>query len=277
MFMPAAKHILTSGTMVLLFDGHFSHISLNLVTISRENRVHHMLLPSNTTHVLQTLDVGVYGPVKQAWKTILGRYKMFTRAANISKEDMPMLVSQLWDASFKPQHLKGGFQETGLFLINKQAIPSWKVAPSLHVPSQPHDDSRSEQVPQLPQLSETPLQSELRKCFIEALRTTEVKRKPWHERVGVKHYGEAITSDEAVERLKEAEEKKNLQRRARSKQAEQKCQCQEGCSSCNHRRWRSLPGMWRRVWREWRGHMFRMWQLPEMGPLLLCWAGHYSR
>ena len=176
--MPAAKHILTSGTMVLLFDGHFSHISLNLVTISRENRVHHMLLPSNTTHVLQTLDVGVYGPVKQAWKTILGRYKMFTRAANISKEDMPMLVSQLWDASFKPQHLKGGFQETGLFLINKQAIPSWKVAPSLHVPSQPHDDSRSEQVPQLPQLSETPLQSELRKCFIEALRTTEVKRKP---------------------------------------------------------------------------------------------------
>ena len=68
MFMPAVKHMLTSGLVVLLFDGHFSHISLNLVTISRENRVHLMLLPSNTTHVLQPLDV--YGPVKQAWKDV---------------------------------------------------------------------------------------------------------------------------------------------------------------------------------------------------------------
>ena len=168
MFMPAVKHMITSGPVVLLFDGHFSHISLKLVTISRENRVHLMLLPSNTTHVLQPLDVGVYGPVKQAWKAILGKYKMSTRAANISKEDMPMLVGQLWDASFKPKHLKGGFKETGLFPLNKQAIPSWKVAPSL--PLQPHDDSRPEQVPQLPQLSETPLRSELRRCFIEALR-----------------------------------------------------------------------------------------------------------
>ena len=201
--MPVAKPILTSGPVVLLFDGHFSHISLNLITISRENNIHLMLLPSNTTHVLQPLDVGVYGPVKQAWKAILGKYNRSTRAANIGKEDIPKLVSELWDTSFKPQHLQGGFRETGLFPVDKKAIPSWKVAPSL--PLQPHDESRP-----VPQLAETPLRSELRKCFIDAIRPTEVKRKPRRERVGVMHYGEAITSDEAVERLKEAEEKKRL-------------------------------------------------------------------
>ena len=83
-----------------------------------------MLLLSNTTHVLQPLYVGEYGPVKQAWKAILDSYKMSTRAANISKEDMPMLVKPALGCKFKSQHLKGGFQETGLFLINKQAIPS---------------------------------------------------------------------------------------------------------------------------------------------------------
>jgi hypothetical protein len=46
-----------------------------------------MLLPSNTTHVLQPLDVGVYGPLKQAWKKILAEYKLKTRAANTGKEE----------------------------------------------------------------------------------------------------------------------------------------------------------------------------------------------
>ena len=33
---------------------------------------------------------------------------------NVSKEDFLNLVAQLWSASFKPQHLQGGFRESGL-------------------------------------------------------------------------------------------------------------------------------------------------------------------
>ena len=67
MFLPATKNR-ESAPVVLFFDGHHSHISISLIKVCKENNVHLMLLPSNTTHVLQPLDVGVFGPVKQAWK-----------------------------------------------------------------------------------------------------------------------------------------------------------------------------------------------------------------
>ena len=129
--MPAVKHLTESWPVVLFFDGHYSHISIELVELARANKIHLMLLPSNTTHFLQPLDVGVYGPVKQAWKRILNTYKMKTCAANIGKEEFPGLLQQLWESSFKESHLIGGFRETGLYPFNQSAIPSWKIAPAL--------------------------------------------------------------------------------------------------------------------------------------------------
>ena len=73
-----------------------------------------MLLPSNTTHVLQPLVVGVYGPLKQAWKKIIAEYKVATRAGNVGKEDFPKLLYKLWDRSFKPDYLQGGFSNDGI-------------------------------------------------------------------------------------------------------------------------------------------------------------------
>lgn len=95
MFLLAVKHLTESGPVVLFFDGHFSHISLTLVDLSQDSGVHLMVLLSNTTRVLQPLDVGIYGPLKQACKAILGQYRHSTGAANIDKKDLPRLVGQL--------------------------------------------------------------------------------------------------------------------------------------------------------------------------------------
>ena len=205
MFLPAVKHLTESGPVVLFFDGHHSHISIHLIEISQARNVHLMLLPANTTHVLQPLDVGVYGPLKQAWKSrILPQYKRKTRAANITKEDFPKLVRQLWDISFKPQHLQGGFRESGLFPFTMSAIQSWKYAPAL--PLQASNPKQKQ--PSLGRM-ETPLRAELRKCFIEAIKPTEEAKKPQRmQRINTIHYGEALTSDEVLERLKEEEMEK---------------------------------------------------------------------
>lgn len=203
MFLPAVKHLTESGPVVLFFDGHHSHISVRLIELSRGSNVHLMLLPSNTTHVLQPLDVGVYGPLKQAWKNILGQYKMETRAATIGKEEIPKLVAQLWDRSFKPQHLQGGFRETGLFPVNSAAIPSWKLAPALPLQSSTPTRQRPQTVP------ETPLRTELRKCFLDAIKPTEAAKRPQRRKqVHTIHQGEALTSDEVLERIREEEEEK---------------------------------------------------------------------
>ena len=41
------------------------------------------------------------------------------------------LIRQVWDNAFKVQHLKGGFQASGLYPVNWEAIPASKLAPSI--------------------------------------------------------------------------------------------------------------------------------------------------
>ena len=71
--LPAVSGLLKSGPVLLFVDGHLSHISLELIRLAREKGVMLICLPSHTTHALQPLDVGVYGPLKNCWGKSLKR------------------------------------------------------------------------------------------------------------------------------------------------------------------------------------------------------------
>ena len=206
LFLPATSHLRESVPVVLFFDGHHSHISVSIVKYCKENNVHLMLLPSNTTHVLQPLDVGVYGPLKQAWKRILAEYKLETRAGSIGKEEFPQLLHKLWKTSFKPQHLQGGFRETGLFPLSYSAIPTWKLAPAL-----PFQGMTTTYVNE----TGTPIRKEIRKCF-DAIKPEKEKVPQKRQRVKLIHNGEALTSDEVLERLEE-EKRQKVEKKGQSR------------------------------------------------------------
>jgi len=89
LFLPAVDHLLPTGPVVLFLDCHHSHLSLELIHTAKTKGVHLYCFPPHTTHILQPLDVGVYGPVKQAWKKVLKDHKLKTVAANVTKEDFP--------------------------------------------------------------------------------------------------------------------------------------------------------------------------------------------
>ena len=88
-YLPAIDHLLTDAPVVLFVDGHHSHLSLSLIRKAREKNVHLICLPPHTTHLLQPLDVGVYGPIKKAWKDILKSYKTRTLGTAITKTVFP--------------------------------------------------------------------------------------------------------------------------------------------------------------------------------------------
>ena len=57
------------GLPVLLsYDGHNSHITYRTIVLARANRITILCLPPNTSHVTQTLDVGVFRSLKVEWK-----------------------------------------------------------------------------------------------------------------------------------------------------------------------------------------------------------------
>ena len=92
--------------MVLFFDGHHSHLSLKLITTAKKHNIWLYCLPPNTTHVFQPLDLGVFGPTKAAWKSIMKTYKVQTRAASIAKEVFPCLLNTLCSKAFTASHFQ---------------------------------------------------------------------------------------------------------------------------------------------------------------------------
>ena len=132
-FYPAVRYLLESGPIILFFDGHFSHMSIALIKRARDLGIHLFCLPPNTTHILQPLDVSVFGPMKRSWRTILKNYKIPTRAANSTKERFPELIKDLWSRSFTPEHLISGFCAVGLAPFDPSAVKAGQLAPSLHM------------------------------------------------------------------------------------------------------------------------------------------------
>ena len=100
LFVPSVAPLLETGPAVLFVDGHHSHLTLDLIQLARSKGVHLVCLPPHTTHLLQPLDAGVYGPVKKTWKTIIKQHNLETQAERIVKEDFPgrqgMWEKPLW-------------------------------------------------------------------------------------------------------------------------------------------------------------------------------------
>ena len=53
--------------IALIFNGHGSHTTLEWINIARDYNIILFCLPPHTTHRLQPLDVGCFGPLQIAW------------------------------------------------------------------------------------------------------------------------------------------------------------------------------------------------------------------
>ena len=99
-----------------------------LIELAREKGIHLVCFPPHMTHILQPLDVSVYHPVKQSWAIVLKEYKLETMAENVTKAVFPSLIRKLWGRCLLPHHFKSGFRTTGLYPLNRRAIPESKLA-----------------------------------------------------------------------------------------------------------------------------------------------------
>lgn len=51
-------------------DGHSSHYCVDTIKQASEHDVMVFVIPPNTTHLVQPLDKGIFGPLKVAWKEV---------------------------------------------------------------------------------------------------------------------------------------------------------------------------------------------------------------
>lgn len=119
------KHFLryapASRPLLLLLDGHSSHYNPDVINLAAENGVIVLTLPPNTTHLTQPLDKGVFGPFKLHWKRVCEDY-LASHGDRICCYNFCQLFSKAWIESMTTSNIIAGFQTTGIYPVDREAI-----------------------------------------------------------------------------------------------------------------------------------------------------------
>jgi hypothetical protein len=90
------RHIRTipkEEVKVLVGDNLVAHLSPVVTNLCEEHNIRFIFLPENSTHFLQPLDVGVFGPLKRRWRTVLADWKNECDAKGLNYASIPKQVS----------------------------------------------------------------------------------------------------------------------------------------------------------------------------------------
>ena len=116
--------------LVLIYDGYSSHYNKEIVAEAIRIKVILVLLPSNSMHMIQPLDVAVFKPFKTILKWHIKRYLIESAVTTISKKDAISVASQAWIEGImrKEENIKNGFRACGLWPLSFPKMQArWKA------------------------------------------------------------------------------------------------------------------------------------------------------
>jgi hypothetical protein len=147
----------TCGTYrLLIMDGHESHHSTEFELFCKEHKIITLCMPAHSSHILQPLDVGCFGPLKKAYgRQIEGL--MRARITHITKTDFLPAFFAAFQAAMTEKNIKGGFRGAGLLPLDPESVllrldvklrtpsPAEGVAelPNLWVPKTPNNPTEA--------------------------------------------------------------------------------------------------------------------------------------
>ena len=124
------KHMVPQHPVLLLTDGHKSHITIDAIDFCRNNDIILFCLPPHTTHALQPLDVAVFKSLKDKFFKAVRALSFTKKNFVVSKREFSRVVKCPLEEAFSIPNIKSGFRKTGIFPFNPDAIPKHKMIPS---------------------------------------------------------------------------------------------------------------------------------------------------
>jgi len=135
---------------LLLLDGHASHVyNLDFLNMMQANNVHIFCFPPHCSHWLQPADKSLFKSVKHHWNEAGWKKTKESGGARIQRDEFFSLFASVWPKAATVETAQNGFRATGLFPVNRTAIPETAFAPSLNTDRQLHNEGSSEEIHQL--------------------------------------------------------------------------------------------------------------------------------
>lgn len=120
-FEPESRRKSGNSPRLLVMDGHSSHITGNLIALCIENNIDILILPPHCSHLLQPLDVGVFGPLKRYHAKEMDRFSRIgtTRFERVEWLEIYVRIRAL---ALTPSNILAGWQGAGLVPFNTQRV-----------------------------------------------------------------------------------------------------------------------------------------------------------
>ena len=116
--------------VVLLVDGHSTHIDIEISKFCSKSGILLYCLPAHSSHITQPLDVGFYGPLKQAWKKAVVEYSSNNIGKSVTKQTFAKVFKVAWENTVKVSTIVNSFRCAGIFPVDFSVIRPEKLAPA---------------------------------------------------------------------------------------------------------------------------------------------------
>ncbi|KAJ8952784.1 hypothetical protein NQ318_008101, partial [Aromia moschata] len=112
-----------NGPKVLIGDNLNSHITNSVIEECENNEIKFVLLPPNSTHLLQPLYVAYFRPLKACWRNILEKWKIKHRGV-VPKTEFPRLLKETIETVGirSMENSIAGFKACGIYPLDPNKV-----------------------------------------------------------------------------------------------------------------------------------------------------------
>ena len=204
-----------TGTILVLYDGHRSHIGLDLIDWARDNNIVLFVLPPHCSHVLQPMDIGCFGPLQLIYnQECLAFSRLHHRT--VTRYDVCALACKAYAAALSPSNLQSAFAKAGIYPLKSAsevvAYLGDKISPSKLYGNVDLTEKKSEEIcdksqaeqpqkqtsPPVPEVVCEDFFAERGGLVVKKVEANKKRRRNISNVVG----GRAVTEDATVERMK---------------------------------------------------------------------------
>ena len=108
--------------VVIFMDNHSSHINPAVVEYCIDHKIILFCFPPHASHIIQPLDISVFGPLKRSWNAAINDFKVKYNQA-MSQTMFFTVFDKAWEScKGMKQNIISGFRKAGLVPLNPDAL-----------------------------------------------------------------------------------------------------------------------------------------------------------
>ena len=111
-----------TNPVLLLYDGHRSHINVGIIDLAKQQNIILFVLPAHTSHVLQPLDVGCFGPFERIFNNMSHTFMRDNCGMSITRYNICSVACPAYCKALSQENLQSSFKRSGIYPFNPNAV-----------------------------------------------------------------------------------------------------------------------------------------------------------